>query len=616
MSATDVNLNSAESAAAAAAANQAQLIALAARVTSSSTSNVVSSGSSPDAERGPAYDKPGPEGRFQMPLRFPVVEGVKVDAPIGEDAGKPRELTVRGRVVTIPPEYRIAGDFIVTVEIGPDGVEKPAEFLMCSEHARTFEAAMGDAAEEFGVAAKMSLGGLSEEEFTRCNATFPVVRELTDRFGEWSVKAKSASDRCDNGAPPRVFQLLVCTGALMLTAGVNRYLAGVRSAADFDERIALLMAALSSWARRRARAAASEAAALGASARTEAGTTGGGGHSERALRTLAEHITPATSVTVGAVNDSLRQVVGGTSIREGTTPKGLQGLLTAIKIKALGTSGIAKRALLMAQALFPRVDSTLLDKFLRMGIPMANAEVGGMLCKITGHAAVSVSMLLDVQALLDGFAALGWLQMRFFNLPQQLRTDLRRVENAAFESCTDVLMTHVVVPHVRESFQAFEAAACEDITFTPLPRWSTEAQRGLDSFEHEFNRMAVDMRTIALKRAADAAAGAAGGQRQRQQPPGWGIAGFGQAPLAWGAGAPGGWAGAGQGGGPRATGPAPAGGGAGANGPAAAGGGTGHYGPPPAGGGPRVNGPAAGGIACIDFQMGRCFRGAACRFTH
>eukprot|EP00613_Pedinella_sp_CCMP2098_P070351 CAMPEP_0171910222 /NCGR_PEP_ID=MMETSP0993-20121228/9216_1 /TAXON_ID=483369 /ORGANISM="non described non described, Strain CCMP2098" /LENGTH=494 /DNA_ID=CAMNT_0012543319 /DNA_START=61 /DNA_END=1541 /DNA_ORIENTATION=+ len=494
MSATDANLKSAEGAAAVAAANQAQLIALAASVSSSSTSNVVSAGSGSVAARGPAYDKPAPEGRFQMPLRHSVVEGVKVDAPNEKDAGKPRELTVRGHVVTIPPEYSSTGDAIVTVEVGPDGVEKPAEFLACSEHARTFEATMGDAAEEFGVAAKMSLGGLSEEEFTRCNATFNVVRELTDQFGEWSVKAKSASDRCDNGAPPRVFQLLVCTGALMLTAGVNRYLAGVRSAADFDERIALLMAALSSWRRHRARAAASEAAALGASARTEAGATGGGGPSEMSLRTLAEHITPATSVTVGAVNDSLRQVVGGTSIREGTTPKGLQGLLTALKIKALGASGIGKRALLAAQALFPLIDPALLDKFLRMVYPMVNAEAAGMLCKITGHAVVSVSMLLEVQAPPDGLAALDWLQMKFFNLPQQLHANLRRVENSAFESCTDVLMTHVVVVHIRESFQAFDASACEDTTFTPLARSSPEAQRGLSSFEGEFNRMAVDMR--------------------------------------------------------------------------------------------------------------------------
>mmetsp|Transcript_54709 Transcript_54709/g.102436 ORF Transcript_54709/g.102436 Transcript_54709/m.102436 type:complete len:571 (+) Transcript_54709:87-1799(+) len=475
---------------------------------------------------------------------YALMEGTNLDAPPGEAAGKPRELTVGNRNLLVPVEYCNGHGVIAVIKIGPDGVEQPAEFRLCSEHSRTFVATLGDLAAEHCVPDKMNVGGLNEEEFKGCNATFAAVQDLTDRFGEFSARARRASVLCDNGTPPRALQMLICIAALMLTAGVNRFLANIKNAADFDERIAQLGAKLSAYERRRAKAAAFEAAAQGASALAEAGAIGGGGggHSVQALRTLAEHITPATSVTVGAVNESLRQVQGGTSIRPGTTPKGLQSLLVALKIKAHSTSGIGKRALLAAQILFLLIDPTLFQKFLLMAIPMANAEFAGMLCKMTGHAVVSVFMLLDVQALLNALAALGWLHMEFFNLAQQLRADLRRVENSAFDKCIDVLRTHVVVVHIRDSFNAFDQAAGEDTTFTPFARWSPEAQLGISGFESEFNRLAVDMRSVASKRAATAAAGAAGGQHPRQQQ-GWGNNGLGQAPPAWGAGAPGGGAG-------------------------------------------------------------------------
>jgi len=95
-----------------------------------------------------------------MSLRFVVVEGLNFNAPTGEATDKPCELTVGNRKISVPPEYCTGRDIIATIEICPGGDEQPAEFLNCSEHARTFEAAMGGAAAKFGVPAKIRVGGL------------------------------------------------------------------------------------------------------------------------------------------------------------------------------------------------------------------------------------------------------------------------------------------------------------------------------------------------------------------------------------------------------------------------------------------------------------------------
>jgi hypothetical protein len=329
--------------------------------------------------------------------------------------------------------------------------------------------------------------------------------------------------------------------------------------------------------------------------------------------------TDASKFSSHALKEALKLAQSDTSLNPAAKPAELGGLYKAMNQRLAGTDPIFQRALRVALTLSPDIDQKQLMKLLTIEVPTGIAEFVALLCKLTGNTEPSLPMLLELQALLDALAKIGYIHLRFFNLEQQLRAYLRHVDKAAFIESIYILIVHAVAQHILDSFHEFKRCAAANLAYNPLPTWSANAVRGLDGFEGQFNSVAVEMRALAEKRAATENARSTGGQRQRQLN-GWGHAGLNQAPPAWGAGAPGGGVGAGP------PGPAAAGGGPGAYGPAAAGGGPGAFGPAAAGGGLAAYGPAGGlGAApqappqqpvCRDHQRGACHRGAACRYAH
>eukprot|EP00613_Pedinella_sp_CCMP2098_P047936 CAMPEP_0171848352 /NCGR_PEP_ID=MMETSP0992-20121227/18946_1 /TAXON_ID=483369 /ORGANISM="non described non described, Strain CCMP2098" /LENGTH=429 /DNA_ID=CAMNT_0012467187 /DNA_START=287 /DNA_END=1571 /DNA_ORIENTATION=+ len=425
------------------------------------------------------------------------------------------------RTVDIPEEFCINGDVVVTIKYGPDGVEQPPEFRYCSQHALSATPRL------MAVAAKTSIGCLTEEEFKSCIATLPEVRVLVDRFGAFSPVSRHASDLCGNGALSRAQQLLICTAALTLTAGVNQSLAIIESAADFDEKIGQLGLALSAYERGRAKAATSGTPVAAAAAADVVVVGEPSAASQSAFFEAAKLLTDATKITNRQLSDALKLVQDGEVLDPAAAPKDLGGLFKAMSQRLTGTDLTFQRALRVALTLNPDIDQKQLMKLLTIEVPTNVAEFVALLCKLTGNTEPSLAMLLELQALLDALARLGYIHLSFFNLVQQLRAFLSHVDKASFIASIYVLIIHAVAQHILDSFHEFKRCAAAGLAYLPLATWSVNATRGLNGFEGQFNVVAVEMRAIAEKRAATENARLTGGQRQRQQH-GWGHAGLNQ----------------------------------------------------------------------------------------